>query len=278
MAKTKTKSKSEIALENEIPRQTRAAETARAAIRSLAHHPARRPQPAPATPIRRRPGNHAGPRAAEKRMHRPRAQPPQRATHLHPRRRAQVLDRRQRNRRPRRRSPLHPVATCRTKPRRWKTPSISTYSLRPAPIGSTRPTNISEERNNPRHASSPHFRAGSCVKRISASAASPAAISATTPSQNFRCAQCGDLLEITYPRLERRTSDAANLKSTLAPTPPLAVGHRSQRRLALPRSAARARKRRSKSSLCAKATRRSTNCRSAPASPACRASSPSIRE
>ena len=33
-------------------------------------------------------------------------------------------------------------------------------------------------------------------------------------SQDFRCAHCGDLLEITYPRWKEASPDAAKLKST----------------------------------------------------------------
>src|SRR5579863_1156885 len=84
------------AFQNKTPRsrQTRRRQTGRSRppTHPLAHYPARRPQPAAAAAIRGWPGNHGGPRAVEEGMHCPRAQPPQRATHLHPRRRAQVLD------------------------------------------------------------------------------------------------------------------------------------------------------------------------------------------
>src|ERR1700690_4010376 len=50
-----------------------------------------------------------GPRPPEKRLRSSRAQPPERTANLHPRRRAEILDRRQRNSRPSGRSPDHPA-------------------------------------------------------------------------------------------------------------------------------------------------------------------------
>src|SRR5579872_1708450 len=77
------------------------------AIHPLAHDSAGGFEPPAAAPVRGWPGNYAGARSSEKRLHRSRAQPSQRAAHLHPRWRTEVLDRRQRNHRSCRRSSLH---------------------------------------------------------------------------------------------------------------------------------------------------------------------------
>src|ERR1700674_2691405 len=56
-----------------------------APVHSVEQRSARGPDSALAAPIRGWPGNHGGSRAVEEGMHRSRAQPPQRATHVHPR-------------------------------------------------------------------------------------------------------------------------------------------------------------------------------------------------
>src|SRR5208282_5507969 len=63
------------------------------AIHPVERDCAGRSEPAAAAAIRRRTGNHAGPGAAEKRMHRPRAQPSQRAAYVRSGRCVEVLDR-----------------------------------------------------------------------------------------------------------------------------------------------------------------------------------------
>src|SRR5579872_73573 len=131
--------------------------------------------------------------------------------------------------------------TCRTRPRPSKTPSTSTSSLLLALTGSTEPTNICGERNSRAHDLSLHFCAGRASSQL------PLSLHRLRRSQR----QCQPEFPLRPLRrssrdhvsgLETKSASRRRPKVHLAPAPPLAVRHRSQRSLAFPRPAPRARK------------------------------------